>query len=50
MIPQVDNIDIRYPIEISEVIYAKSVTIKEEAPITIGIRNISSKDFGMGAD
>jgi hypothetical protein len=46
---QTDNLFVRYPIEISKPFMAKAVTIKEEAPFTIGIKNVSSKPVGIRA-
>lgn len=46
---QTDNLFVRYPVEISKPFMAKAVTIKEEAPFTIGIKNVSLKPVGIRA-
>jgi hypothetical protein len=45
-----DSIFIRYPVECSLISSANSITIVEEAPIAIGIKNISNRAIGINAD
>jgi hypothetical protein len=37
-------------VEISPVVCTKSITIKEEAPVVIGIKNHSKRAIGLGSD
>jgi hypothetical protein len=45
-----EEYQISYPIELSPVVSAKSISIKEEAPVVIGIINRSDRAVGIKSD
>jgi hypothetical protein len=45
-----DEYLLSYPVEISAVICAKSISIKEEAPVVVGIINRSNRAVGVNAN
>jgi hypothetical protein len=46
----VEKYEIRYPVEITSVNVAKSITIKEEAPVVVGIFNRSNRAIGISSE
>jgi hypothetical protein len=47
---RVDSIFICYPVKCSQISLVNSITIAEEAPIAIGIKNISNRAIGINAE